>query len=163
MYPKKKKKKKTCKGNLPIFTAVKGLRLGWAEIVAGIWDFVLLTRCAAFISIVQTYTNIKKPFVTNVYFRQRQFSSSVLFSLLSCNIYNELLTNINSINIRINKKILLSNNYAITSTWNLTSCLSYRSVPYSLVIYHVYSFFFHCFTVHFISQMSHSHQLMHLF
>jgi len=25
------------------------------------------------------------------------------------------------------------------------------------------SFFFHCFTVHFISQMSHSHQLMHLF
>jgi hypothetical protein len=36
--------------------------------------------------------------------------------------------------------IELNNNYDITSTWNLTSCLSYLSVPYSLLTYHVYSF-----------------------
>jgi hypothetical protein len=79
------------------------LMLRWAETVAGIWDFLLLTHCVAFISILQTYTNILQPFVTNVYFRQRQFRPSVLFSLLSCNIYNEFPANINSVNIKIIK------------------------------------------------------------
>jgi hypothetical protein len=85
------------KGNFQIFKAVNDLKIRWVEFVAGVWDLLLLTHSAAFLSILHTYTNVLKPFVTNVYFRQRQFSSSVLFPLLSCNIYNEFPANTNKI------------------------------------------------------------------
>jgi hypothetical protein len=74
-------------------------------------DILLLTYFEAFISMLQTFINILKPSVTNVDFKQKQFSSTELFSVSSCNIYNKFRAHAHSMYIKLMKIPEFRNNY----------------------------------------------------
>jgi hypothetical protein len=64
------------------------LVLGWPETVNGVLDIVLLTYIDLFVLFLQTYANIQELSITGAYFKQRNFSSSQLFNVPSCNIFS---------------------------------------------------------------------------
>jgi hypothetical protein len=57
--------------NVSRFTTIKILKFRWAEAIDADFDIVISTCITAFISMLQIYSNILKPCVTNVYFEQR--------------------------------------------------------------------------------------------